>query len=99
MPLTPYWAQAWRHGRPRALPHSRVQADLLEGHQLPRALVASLVHHAIGALPNLLHLLERGLDGLHGAASAWRWHWAQLALCSEGRGKSRKQKGECGESV
>lgn len=71
VPLTPYWARAWRHGRPKALPHSRIQADLLEGHQLPRALVASLVHHAIGALPNLLHLLERRLDGLHGATSAW----------------------------
>lgn len=52
--------------RGRTWPHSRIQADLLEGHQLPRALVASLVHHTIGALPDLLHLLEHLLEGLHG---------------------------------
>lgn len=73
--LAPLWTLGCAQGPPahshggagdRARPHSRVQADLLEGHQLPRALVASLVHHAIGALPDLLHLLERLLEGLHG---------------------------------
>lgn len=73
--LAPLWTLRCAQGPPahshggagdRARPHSRVQADLLEGHQLPRALVASLVHHAIGALPDLLHLLERLLEGLHG---------------------------------
>lgn len=62
------------------LSHSRVQADLLEGHQLPRALVASLVHHAVGALPDLLHLLKHLLEGIHGAPSALRRRREQLAL-------------------
>lgn len=62
------------------LSHSRVQADLLEGHQLPRALVASLVHHAIGALSDLLHLLKHLPEGIHGATSALRWRGEHLAL-------------------
>lgn len=80
------------HGSPRtgALPHSRVQADLLEGHQLPRALVASLVHNAIGALPDLLHLLKHLLEGIHGAASALRWQQGRLALLSEVKKKQRR---------
>lgn len=71
----------------RARHHSRVQADLLEGHQLPRALVASLVHHAIGALPDLLHLLERLLEGLHGLLAPAGGSWP--CFPREGGGKRR----------
>lgn len=38
--------------------HSRIQPDLLERHHLPSDLVPGLVHDAVGALPDLLHLLE-----------------------------------------
>lgn len=38
--------------------HSRIQPDLLEGHELPRLRVLGLIHHPIGALSDLLYLLE-----------------------------------------
>lgn len=38
--------------------HSQVQPDLLEGHELARVPVPGLVHHPVGALADLLHLLE-----------------------------------------
>lgn len=41
--------------------HSQVQPDLLEGHKLPSHFVLSLIDHAIGALSDLLYLLE----GIH----------------------------------
>ncbi len=38
--------------------HSRLQPDLLERHELAGDLVPCLVHHAVGALADLLNLLE-----------------------------------------
>lgn len=45
-------------GSQRLPQHSQIQPDLLEGHELSSLLVLGLVHHPIGALSNLLHLLE-----------------------------------------
>lgn len=38
--------------------HSQIQPDLLQGHELPCLLVLGLIHHPIGALSDLLYLLE-----------------------------------------
>lgn len=47
--------------------HSQIQSDLLQGHQLPCLPVLGLVHHPVGALSDLLYLLEH----IHGHGAAW----------------------------